>query len=304
MGYKYSLYLTDKEMDTLAILSKRLNIPIEKVLTQALHQYHLNQARPMSHHINIFLAKSTKVSIQPNPNYATHPLKHGLVAIIPKQTYEATQEILKGADYIAHITTDYYGGVGAQTAVVWNKGQLVYKGNTAYQEDTHCTDRPINEALRYLGIIADPHLDEFDTVGLGQYRSNEDFLNIPDMDTQTSPNTQQSDTNKAPKLYHAHQWEEAKRDHRKTHPEKGDYWWCEHFNPVLVVLDKIPGHIIVCRKTKDADDNHWTWDLDKIELLTQQAFTDLLTRTMAYLANTPHRETVREYLDLAKTTNK
>lgn len=124
----------------------------------------------MSHNIDIFIAKSNQVSIQPNPNYATHPLKHGLVAIIPKQTYDATHKLLKGVNHLAHITTGYYGGVGWQSATVWINGQVAYKG------DSSQTSRPINHALSTLGIIADPNLDEFDTVGLGQYRSNEDFL--------------------------------------------------------------------------------------------------------------------------------
>ena len=34
---------------------------------------------------------------------------------------------------------------------------------------------PINQALKMMGVKAKPGMDEFDTVGLGRYRTNEDF---------------------------------------------------------------------------------------------------------------------------------
>jgi hypothetical protein len=65
--------------------------------------------------------------------------------------------------FFAIIETDYFGGNGGQCAVV-------YRG----QEEVLACPRdrrgPINAALRLLGVIAQRGIDEFDTVGLGQYR--------------------------------------------------------------------------------------------------------------------------------------
>lgn len=56
------------------------------------------------------------------------------------------------------VYTDYFGGVGGQVAVAYREGAPLD------------TDGTINDALRGLGVVATPGLDEFDTVGLGRYR--------------------------------------------------------------------------------------------------------------------------------------
>jgi len=71
----------------------------------------------------------------------------------------------------AIIQTDYFGGVGSQWAQVFH-GPL----NPAPEISS------INEALRYLDVkrgpegIWGPAYDEFDAVGLGNYRSNPEHL--------------------------------------------------------------------------------------------------------------------------------
>jgi hypothetical protein len=64
----------------------------------------------------------------------------------------------------AVIWTDYFGGVGDQRAATYRGDELIE------------TDGTINGALRGLGVIAASGLDEFDTVGLGDYRSIPDAL--------------------------------------------------------------------------------------------------------------------------------
>ena len=61
---------------------------------------------------------------------------------------------------VAFISAGYFGGAGGQEAVVWTNGVVVRR------------NIDINEALRLLGVRKEPGRDEFDTVGLGQYRSN------------------------------------------------------------------------------------------------------------------------------------
>jgi hypothetical protein len=60
------------------------------------------------------------------------------------------------------IYTDYFGGVGEQ-------------GST-YYPITEPGETSINEGLRKLGVMKDDKMDEFDTVGLGRYRSNSDLF--------------------------------------------------------------------------------------------------------------------------------
>ena len=65
----------------------------------------------------------------------------------------------------ALIQTDYFGGVGEQWADV-------YQGNCLVRDKT----TQINSALSFLGVKGQNGMDEFDTVGLGNYRSMPDDL--------------------------------------------------------------------------------------------------------------------------------
>src|SRR5262245_17969674 len=64
----------------------------------------------------------------------------------------------------AIIETDYYAGLGAQYAVV-------YRGATEVMPPAKGESGPINQALRILGVGTKHGNDEFDTIGLGNYRS-------------------------------------------------------------------------------------------------------------------------------------
>jgi len=75
-----------------------------------------------------------------------------------------TISVNKEAEY-AIITTDYFGGIGEQWA-------NVFRGEENIGKDMNW----INEALRMLGVIAEKPHDEFDTVGLSNYRSQPDHL--------------------------------------------------------------------------------------------------------------------------------
>lgn len=72
---------------------------------------------------------------------------------------------------IAKITTDYFGGAGYQTAKLF-----VNNTNTMYLNDEFDHRKnPINSVLKEMGIEKTNGHDEFDTIGLGKYRSNTDF---------------------------------------------------------------------------------------------------------------------------------
>lgn len=69
----------------------------------------------------------------------------------------------------AKISTDYFGGFGEQSAKLFKNGQKVYDKNSQ-----DCSN-PINDVLKMMGVVAENRMDEFDTIGLGKYRENNDF---------------------------------------------------------------------------------------------------------------------------------
>lgn len=73
---------------------------------------------------------------------------------------------------VAYITTDYFGGFGDQTAQVFDCGKKIYDYSVPGSMNTSDS---IDEALKLMGVVCVDGYDEFDTIGLGKYRSNEDF---------------------------------------------------------------------------------------------------------------------------------
>jgi hypothetical protein len=72
----------------------------------------------------------------------------------------------------AIIETDYAGGVGTQAAAVY-RGEVQVMAPEVSESGKY---GPINKALRHLGVAAGGMMDEFDTVGLGQYRDFDDLF--------------------------------------------------------------------------------------------------------------------------------
>ena len=72
---------------------------------------------------------------------------------------------------IALISTDYFGGSGNQSAKVFMNNQKILDQNDEFDWKLN----PINSALKLLGVNRKDGMDEFDTIGLSKYRSNEDF---------------------------------------------------------------------------------------------------------------------------------
>lgn len=69
---------------------------------------------------------------------------------------------------LAYVETDYFGGTGGQSAMVFAGGR-----------ETMAAQRSrigaINEALRGIGVLREAGKDEFDAVGLGERRSMADY---------------------------------------------------------------------------------------------------------------------------------
>jgi len=72
---------------------------------------------------------------------------------------------------IAKISTDYFGGAGHQEAKLFVNNKKEYDNSSEFD----WSERPINNVLKKMGIKSKDGMDEFDTIGLSNFRSNEDF---------------------------------------------------------------------------------------------------------------------------------
>ena len=78
---------------------------------------------------------------------------------------------------IAKISTDYFGGWGVQEAKLFvnNKKEYEQSSEQNYKKGPLIL-HPINDVLKMMGVVSNPGMDEFDTIKLGNYRSNSDFI--------------------------------------------------------------------------------------------------------------------------------
>ena len=93
-----------------------------------------------------------------------------------KEGILATTHIPNIRDYgkdktIAKIETDYFGGTGHQSAKLFINNKKEYDKSSEYEWNAN----PINDVLKMIGVEKKPTNDEFDTIGLGNYRGNSDF---------------------------------------------------------------------------------------------------------------------------------
>lgn len=80
---------------------------------------------------------------------------------------------------LAYVETNYFGGEGEQSAMLWRDGSEVLRPTrmaTATARTRPPYLWPVNVALRGLGITALAGQDEFTTFGLGHFRSVEDIM--------------------------------------------------------------------------------------------------------------------------------
>jgi hypothetical protein len=80
------------------------------------------------------------------------------------------KEFRKGK-IIALVETDYFGGGGDQSAKLYVDGVKMYDESDVFDY----SKTPINDVLKMMGVVKKTGMDEFDTIGLGKYRTNEDF---------------------------------------------------------------------------------------------------------------------------------
>lgn len=80
---------------------------------------------------------------------------------------------------LAYIETDYFGGIGSQSAILFENSQIKikpFKTETFWDEKAYnyCHkpegENAINIVLKELGVYREKGKDEFDSIGLGNYR--------------------------------------------------------------------------------------------------------------------------------------
>lgn len=135
----------------------------------------------MSHNINGFIGpieelhrlttgvKSARIAPLDVEGYGFLPYTDDLSSEIGDKWYEIGRQAKVP---LVHVETDYFGGAGEQSAAYWNgAGQKTFKEKKSGS---------IDKALKMLGIKALDGCDEFDTLGLGNYRSNDDWAKSAD----------------------------------------------------------------------------------------------------------------------------
>lgn len=71
---------------------------------------------------------------------------------------------------LAYVETEYFGGTGEQSAMAFVDGR-----EAMAPQRSRGGGGPINQALRRIGVTRSVADDEFDTIGLGERRSMEDY---------------------------------------------------------------------------------------------------------------------------------
>jgi hypothetical protein len=81
---------------------------------------------------------------------------------------------------VTYVEAEFFGGEGHQAALVWDHGmrvlEVIEPEPEAGAPAPPLREGAINQALRRLGVsVATGEVDEFDTVGLGRFRSTEEW---------------------------------------------------------------------------------------------------------------------------------
>ena len=132
----------------------------------------------MSHSIGVLLLRKIDVQNEllniADTSIPYAELDSGIIAI--EKVYQPFLQSIN-IKYL-DIYTDYFGGMGEQYCSIFIP-ELNFGKRYPDIEMTECVS--INDGLRRLGIIKNSDCDEFDTIGLGNYRRNSDFKFKKDM---------------------------------------------------------------------------------------------------------------------------
>src|SRR6185436_12447340 len=156
-----------------------------------------DSGRSMGHSVQLVIGKDPAVGrfLKCWPGSRAVPLNGGWQAIpMSNGLYEKIEEAFPGATRppqldvspfgletammeatregggLAYVETDYFGGSGGQSAMAAVDGEI-----TREPQRSRGAGGPINSALRAIGMVKTEGMDEFDTIGLGERRSMNDY---------------------------------------------------------------------------------------------------------------------------------
>lgn len=114
---------------------------------------------------------------------SVEPAIDGFTYLTPRMAEEIAVAVNGSSLYIE---TDYFGGMGGQSAAYFDNGMLTWWGAESsedaptgtslanlYEKTANSGRSPINEGLRRLGVVRSDEHDEFDQIKLHQFRSLE-----------------------------------------------------------------------------------------------------------------------------------
>jgi len=121
----------------------------------------------MAHCINLYVCNNIEGLEQNLQKNKFRYLKNGDYIVMLGKFSIKKQLHSFGVPAVVNVTTDYFGGCGEQSSTV-------YDLNTRKSVYSHS----INKGLAMIGILGTKEMDAFDMVGLGEYRSNSDFVEL------------------------------------------------------------------------------------------------------------------------------
>lgn len=130
----------------------------------------------MGHCIDVYLIRKSELRKEKIDNIISDEDMNKIKWTEMKEGILATTHIPNIREFgkdktIAKISTDYFGGHGYQSAKLFINNEKVYDES----DEQNWKLKPINDVLSKMGITPKDGMDEFDTIGLGSYRSNSHF---------------------------------------------------------------------------------------------------------------------------------
>jgi hypothetical protein len=130
----------------------------------------------MGHCISIYVIKKSELRDDKINKVLNDEIKSEIIWTELEENLLATTYIPNIRDFgkdktVGVLSTDYFGGAGHQEGKLFVNNKKEYEGSSEF----NWSERPINTILMKMGISKKEGLDEFDTVGLSNFRSNEDF---------------------------------------------------------------------------------------------------------------------------------
>ena len=130
----------------------------------------------MGHCISIYVINKAELRDEKISNVLNNSKSSKIAWVDLKEGLIATTDIPNIREFgkdktIAVISTDYFGGAGEQAAKLFVNNKKEYDKSSEF----NISERPINTVLKMMGISRKEGMDEFDTIGLSNFRSNRDF---------------------------------------------------------------------------------------------------------------------------------